>query len=394
MGFRFRAILLVVVCAVAPVRADDETGDGLPQTAIVVSVAEQKLALLKDGGLAKRYPISTSKFGLGDSFNSYKTPLGKLRVCDKIGNHLAMGAVLKGRNPTGEILPVNAPGRDPIVTRILWLEGLESQNANARSRGIYIHGTVEEEKLGQPVSYGCIRMRSRDVVELFDEVPVGTPVLILSERFPRFQKAVPKPEILVASNDGVTMKTVGPHGQVIVRSRRVLFASDEKSEVAAAAKAPVVAPRTSEVPKLAAAKTRLTPKVTVPARPEPASEPEFLEAEVGPRVVFTQFPAAPQKAAPAPEPTIVFKLKESVLTAGLEKAPASATPERKPSPGPVETIPAPAAPQWVVLAIAAPIDFLGNPTERPLDLLSAALLEVEEGDSRIAFRTASLPTKL
>lgn len=184
----------------AVVLAEDDA-DGPPPLEIVISVAEQKLALVKDGGLVRKYPISTSKFGLGDSFNSYKTPLGRLRVCDKIGDHLALGAVLKSRNATGEILPVNSPGRDPIVTRILWLDGLEPGNSNAKSRGIYIHGTVEESKLGQPVSYGCIRMRSRDVVELFDETPVGTPVEIITDRFPRFRKAAPKTEVLFASNE-------------------------------------------------------------------------------------------------------------------------------------------------------------------------------------------------
>lgn len=168
-----------------------------PQTAVVISVAEQKLAILRDGGLVKKYPISTSKYGLGDSYGSYKTPLGKLRVCEKVGDDLALGAVLKQRHATGEVLRANSPGRDPIVTRILWLEGIEAQNSNARARGIYIHGTNEENKIGQPVSYGCIRMRSRDVLEVFDEVPVDAPVAIIAEKLPRFAKYTPpKPPII------------------------------------------------------------------------------------------------------------------------------------------------------------------------------------------------------
>lgn len=146
---------------------------------IVVSVPEQRLLVLRDGEPAALYPISTSKFGLGSRPGSYATPVGKFRIEEKIGHGLPEGAVLKSRRPTGEILPVNAPGRDPIVTRILWLHGLESHNANAYERFIYIHGTPEERTIGTPSSYGCIRMRSGDVVELFDMVGVGAKVRIV-----------------------------------------------------------------------------------------------------------------------------------------------------------------------------------------------------------------------
>jgi hypothetical protein len=160
------------------------------------------MALLHEGGVVKKYSVSTSKFGTGDRLGSYKTPVGRLRVCDKIGDGLAHGAVLKHRSATGEILPVNAAGRDPIVTRILWLEGLEAANDNARGRGIYIHGTPEESKVGDPVSYGCIRMRSRDVAELFAATPVGTPVEIVEGRLPRFRKsAAEKSEVIIAKDD-------------------------------------------------------------------------------------------------------------------------------------------------------------------------------------------------
>lgn len=187
---------IAVLSLAGSVAADDAPAS----TAIVISVAEQKMALLRDGELLKKYPISTSKFGVGDGPGSYKTPLGKLRVCDKIGDELAIGAVLKKRHATGEVLPVNAPGRDPIVTRIIWLEGLEAQNDNARARGIYIHGTNEEKKIGQPVSYGCIRMRSKDVVEVFDELPMSASVSIIAEKLPRFAKYTPqKPQIIAAA---------------------------------------------------------------------------------------------------------------------------------------------------------------------------------------------------
>ena len=141
---------------------------------IVVSVPDQTLALINDGVVIARYRVSTSKFGLGDRGGSYATPLGAMAVASKIGANAPLGAVFKNRRMTGEILPPNAPGRDPIVTRILWLRGLEKTNAHAYNRNIYIHGTPEERFLGRPASYGCIRMRSRDVAELFNSVPVGT----------------------------------------------------------------------------------------------------------------------------------------------------------------------------------------------------------------------------
>ena len=195
-GFPFKVTQasVAMLCLLGAHAAAEED---LPVTSVVISVPEQKLVVLRDGGLVKKYPISTSKFGLGDSYGSYKTPVGKLRVCEKIGDDLTAGTVLKQRHATNEVLPANAPGRDPIVTRILWLDGLEPQNVNARSRGIYIHGTVEESKIGEPVSYGCIRMRSKDVVEVFDEVTLDTPVTITAEKFPRYAKYTPpKPPVI------------------------------------------------------------------------------------------------------------------------------------------------------------------------------------------------------
>ena len=141
---------------------------------IVVSVPDQTLALINDGVVIARYRVSTSKFGLGDRSGTYATPLGAMAVASKIGANAPLGAVFKNRRMTGEILAPNAPGRDPIVTRILWLRGLEKTNAHAYGRNIYIHGTPEERFIGRPASYGCIRMRSRDVAQLFNAVPLGT----------------------------------------------------------------------------------------------------------------------------------------------------------------------------------------------------------------------------
>lgn len=149
--------------------------------AILVSVADQKLALMKDGKVTERFRISSSRFGVGDGVGSYRTPLGTLWVCNKIGDDLPIGAVLKNRRPTGEVLPANAPGRDPIVTRVLWLKGLLGDTQNAYSRRIYIHGTPKERAIGKPASFGCIRMRSRDVVKVFDAVEVGSHVVISNE---------------------------------------------------------------------------------------------------------------------------------------------------------------------------------------------------------------------
>jgi L,D-transpeptidase catalytic domain len=171
--------------------SDAQSAEARPHLEIMISVAEQRLALLKDGMVVRKFPVSTSKFGLGDNFGSYKTPLGRLRVYGKLGGDLPEGAVFKHRNFSGEVLRVNARGRDPIVTRILWLEGAEPRNDNARNRCIYIHGTPQERSIGKASSYGCVRMRSRDVVQIFDAVAVGTPVTIITKKLPRTQKAEP-----------------------------------------------------------------------------------------------------------------------------------------------------------------------------------------------------------
>ena len=152
---------------------------------VVVSVPDQTLALIDKGVVTERFRISTSKFGLGDNRNSYATPLGSMEIASKIGGNAPMGAVFKSRKMTGEILRPNAPGRDPIITRILWLRGLEKGNARAYSRNIYIHGTPVEKLIGRPVSYGCIRMRSKDVARLYAAVNVRTKVAVLNTRLNR-----------------------------------------------------------------------------------------------------------------------------------------------------------------------------------------------------------------
>jgi lipoprotein-anchoring transpeptidase ErfK/SrfK len=168
-------------------------------TEVIVSVPDQVLALVDRGHLLARYPISTSKFGIGDSAGSYRTPLGTLFVSAKFGDRLPPGAVIKNRVPTGELVGVDAPGRDAIVARVIWLRGMEAQNRGARDRCIYIHGTPEERRIGKPASFGCIRMRSRDVIALYDRVHIGMHVTIASRKLDDFVK--PEEPSLLARSD-------------------------------------------------------------------------------------------------------------------------------------------------------------------------------------------------
>ena len=176
--------LLILAGACLMTQCGSLQGDG-DAANIVVSVKEQKLAVYDaDGRLEQEYPISTSKYGLSDKPGKYGTPTGMLEVVAKIGHGAPPGAVFKNRRQTGEVIQPNAPGRDPIVSRIMWLRGLESGNKNAYGRCIYIHGTPEEKNIGRPASYGCIRMKSRDVIRVFNEVPIGSRVLITQAALP------------------------------------------------------------------------------------------------------------------------------------------------------------------------------------------------------------------
>ena len=164
---------------------------------VVISVPEQRMVVIRDGMPLAIYPVSTSKFGVGDRRGSSETPLGTLEVAHKIGDGAPLGAVFHGREPTGEIVSANAPGRDAIVSRILWLRGLEAENQHAYDRYIYIHGTAEERNVGWPVSYGCIRMRSRDVVALYAEVGVGAKVIIRDQPLASAAAPLMVPEAII-----------------------------------------------------------------------------------------------------------------------------------------------------------------------------------------------------
>lgn len=149
------------------------------QSKMLVSVEDQTMLLTQFGKPIKSYKISTSKFGLGDTPNSMRTPLGTMKVAKKFGHRQPQGAVFKSRRPTGEVIAPNAPGRDPIVTRIIWLKGTEPRNKNAFRRYIYIHGTPEESRIGSAASYGCIRMTSKDIVDLYSRVGVNAEVKVI-----------------------------------------------------------------------------------------------------------------------------------------------------------------------------------------------------------------------
>lgn len=158
-----------------------------PLPEIFVSVADQALRLVLPGGEQLRYPVSTAANGTGCVEGSYCTPTGRHRVRLKVGEGCPTGAVFRSRRPTGEVfspaLAASFPRRDWILSRILWLDGLEpGTNKGGRldtlRRFIYIHGTADEHLVGQPASHGCIRMRNDDIVQLFTLVMPGSLVHI------------------------------------------------------------------------------------------------------------------------------------------------------------------------------------------------------------------------
>jgi L,D-transpeptidase YbiS len=148
-----------------------------PQAQIHISVKRQRLTLKSGRKTLAAYPVSTSRFGLGTEEGSMKTPTGRFRISEKIGDGMPPGTVFKSRRPvkmTKKLLRDD----DLVMTRILWLDGLDPGNANTHERFIYIHGTNHEESLGEPASHGCIRMKKSDLLELFERVEVDTPVAI------------------------------------------------------------------------------------------------------------------------------------------------------------------------------------------------------------------------
>jgi lipoprotein-anchoring transpeptidase ErfK/SrfK len=142
-----------------------------------VSIPDQLLRVKEGDAVLQSYPISSSQFGIGTEEGSMKTPTGRFRIAEKIGADAPLGTVFRSRLPIGPAETADA-GEDLVLSRILWLDGIEDHNANTLDRFIYIHGTNQEERIGEPASHGCIRMRNSDLVQLFESVDVDTPVVI------------------------------------------------------------------------------------------------------------------------------------------------------------------------------------------------------------------------
>ena len=147
------------------------------QLKIQISVRDQLLTLRNGRKKVAAFPVSTSRFGVGSKEGSFKTPTGKFRVAEKIGDGMPPGTVFKTRRP---VKPTRKMLRedDLVMTRILWLDGMEPRNANTLERYVYIHGTNHEEEIGTAASHGCVRMKNADVIELFERVEEGTLVEI------------------------------------------------------------------------------------------------------------------------------------------------------------------------------------------------------------------------
>lgn len=152
-----------------------------------VSVSKQQLSVIEGGKILKVYPVSTSKYGVGNKQLSNKTPLGRHAIAKKIGAGTPMLTVFKNRTAAGRLNRVNLTRepvkQDLITTRILWLKGLElgvnsGKRVDSFHRFIYIHGTPDEGLIGAPASHGCVRMRNADVMDLFGRVEEGTLVTI------------------------------------------------------------------------------------------------------------------------------------------------------------------------------------------------------------------------
>jgi L,D-transpeptidase YbiS len=145
---------------------------------IEVSISAQQLSLWDGHRQVRSWPVSTSKFGIGFDEGSLKTPIGGFVIVEKIGDEAEPGTIFKARKPVGHWVPGVATDDDLVLTRILRLDGIERRNANTLDRYVYIHGTNGEDRIGRRASHGCIRLRNRDMVELYDLVPEKTSVWI------------------------------------------------------------------------------------------------------------------------------------------------------------------------------------------------------------------------
>lgn len=146
---------------------------------IEVSIDDQELRVLEASEIIARFPVSTSAKGTGFKEGSLRTPVGRFRIAQAIGEGEPWGTIFKGRVPVGLWRPGDGSAGDLVLTRILTLDGLDKRNANTRSRFIYIHGTNDEEHIGQPASHGCVRLHNDDMIRLFDMMTEGDEVHIL-----------------------------------------------------------------------------------------------------------------------------------------------------------------------------------------------------------------------
>jgi lipoprotein-anchoring transpeptidase ErfK/SrfK len=153
---------------------------------VLVNISAQRLSIIENDRTIKQYPVSTSKYGVGNRQGSNKTPLGLHRIKSKIGRNARLGEIFRAGRRTKKIAMLNQRGerQDLITTRILKLQGLEKginqgKGIDSLKRCIYIHGTAQEYLIGRPASHGCIRMNNKDIIELFDFVPRGILVRII-----------------------------------------------------------------------------------------------------------------------------------------------------------------------------------------------------------------------
>ncbi len=155
--------------------------------AAIIKISEQKLYLISNRKIIREYPVSTSRYGIGQTEDSYKTPLGVHCVQEKIGDDAEFAEIFKARERTHECAKLEykevSTDKDCITSRIVWLAGLEEgvnkgAGIDSYARYIYIHGTHEEGLIGQPASEGCIRMNNTDVIDLYNRLVVSSLVVI------------------------------------------------------------------------------------------------------------------------------------------------------------------------------------------------------------------------
>lgn len=146
---------------------------------IVVSMDDQKLQVIEDRTPIATFDVSTSEKGMGFVEGSLCTPTGRFRICEKIGDDLPVGTIFKARKPVGLWHPGDRLDEDLVLTRILRLDGLDPENRNTLQRFVYIHGTNDENRIGQPAGHGCVRLRNDDMIALYDMIEVDDLVEIL-----------------------------------------------------------------------------------------------------------------------------------------------------------------------------------------------------------------------